>query len=139
MKSINYKICLKSAPQTVFDKLTTDSGRSSFWAEKSSQVNTIIHFEFPNGFILKANVVETSYPTRFKITYFGTNVLFLISEVNEETILELINTEVPDHEYNDMCAGWVSVLMNLKSVVDFNIDLRNHNQVKTWDAGFVDN
>jgi hypothetical protein len=36
-------------------------------------------------------------------------------------------------------AGWVSVLLALKGAVDYGVDLRNHDNSRTWRKGFVDN
>ena len=53
--------------------------------------------------------------------------------------LTLINENIATGEYLDVYAGWVSVLLNLKAAVDYNLDLRNHDINKTWDQGYVDN
>jgi len=33
----------------------------------------------------------------------------------------------------------VSVLLALKAVADFGVDLRNHDRRRSWTAGYVDN
>ena len=59
--------------------------------------------------------------------------------VNDGTDLTLVNEGVDEDEFSEVHAGWVSVLMNLKAVADFQADLRNHDPQRTWDQGYVDN
>ena len=47
----------------------------------------------------------------------------------EQNLLR-INENINENEFNEVYAGWVSVLMNLKAVADFQCDLRNHNLKK---------
>ena len=51
----------------------------------------------------------------------------------------LINQGIPDWDYLEVYAGWLSVLFALKGVVDFGIDLRNHDPNRTWDDRFIEN
>ncbi|MFQ6013531.1 MAG: hypothetical protein ACE5LS_07805 [Thermoplasmata archaeon] len=34
--------------------------------------------------------------------------------------------------------GWIPVLLALKAAADFSVDLRNHDEHRTWEAGYVD-
>ena len=43
------------------------------------------------------------------------------------------------NEFLNIYVDWVYVLLNLKSVVNFKNDLRNHNFLKTWNENFIDN
>ena len=51
----------------------------------------------------------------------------------------LTDAGVPAADRVEVTAGWVSVLMALKAAVDFSVDLRNHDPLRTWDQGFVEN
>ncbi len=74
------------------------------------------------------------------LEYFDSLVKITLQGSREGgTQLQLDNERVPDNKYLEMYSGWVSVLMNLKSVADFEVDLRNHDPEKTWDHGFADN
>jgi hypothetical protein len=42
-------------------------------------------------------------------------------------------------EWEEVVAGWVSVLMALKAAVDYGIDLRNHDARYCWEEGYVEN
>ena len=63
----------------------------------------------------------------------------LESDKNQETNLTLSNEGVSEAEFVEVRSGWVSVLLNLKAVADFKVDLRNHDPNKTWNQGYVDN
>jgi hypothetical protein len=140
MRKIIWKICLNSAPSEIFEKLTTDQGRERFWCEKSVEENGHVVFYFPNGVEYRGKVYQKIQNKIFKLDYFDSSVSFDIKS-NEDgtTDLWLSNTEVDENEYSEILAGWVSVLMNLKAVCDYQVDLRNHDKNKTWDNGYADN
>lgn len=140
MKTITWKLHLKSSPKSVFDFLSTTEGRAKFWAEKAEERNGIIHFVFPNGMIYEGEILESIPNQRYSIDYFESLVRFDLEALeNGGTDLILTNENVPEDEFDEVHAGWVSVLMNLKAVADFQCDLRNHDPKKTWDQGYLDN
>jgi hypothetical protein len=55
------------------------------------------------------------------------------------TDLTLTDAGVREADYAETHAGWVSVLLALKAAADHGVDLRNHDEQRTWDQGFVDN
>lgn len=140
MKDITWKMSLNSAPSKIFEMLTTDHGRESFWCEKSVEENDHIVFHFPNGMDYRGKIHQKIENEIFKLDYFDSLVSFDIqSNTDGTTDLRLSNTEVHENEYAEVLAGWVSVLMNLKAVCDCDVDLRNHDKSKTWDHGYADN
>lgn len=140
MKTITWKLLLKSNPKTVFDLLTSSEGIVKFWAEKSSKKDNRIHFIFPNGQEYTSRIIKHTLNKEFHIDYFNSLVKFKLESCeNGGTELLLINEHVPADDYVEVSAGWVSVLMNLKAVADFNCDLRNHNDKKTWSQGYINN
>ena len=141
MEKVEWKIHLSSPRERVFQYLTTDEGRSRFWAEFTVEERGVIHFVFPNGREYRSVVVEKNYPDTFAIEYFHSLVIFHLSSHHGEhgTDLLLINKDIPGEEYDQVAAGWVSVLMSLKAAVDFGIDLRNHDAAKCWNQKYVDN
>ena len=140
MKTLTWKLRLKSAPKAVFDLLTTAEGRKKFWAEKAIAENGIIHFIFPNGQTYNSHIIREIPDKEFYLDYFGSLVKFLLTRgENGGTDLTLINENVPESDFAEVNAGWVSVLMNLKAVADFQHDLRNHDPKRTWDQGYADN
>jgi hypothetical protein len=120
--------------------LTSQKGRESFWAKSAPEINSEIHFLFPNGEQTVSQILKQVDGKELKILYFGSTVSFTMEEQeNGETILEVNNSGVPENEFAEVNAGWVSVLLNLKSVADYGKDLRNHDPAKTWSQKFADN
>ncbi len=129
-----------SSPEVVYKFLSTDKGREAFWAESSGEKDGIVSFEFINGQTLESRILQQSPPHRFSLTYFGdSRVIFELTE-NETggTDLQLTEEDVPQAEWHENDAGWVSVLLMLKARADFGIDLRNHDKNSTWEEGYVD-
>lgn len=93
---------------------------------------------FPNGESTRAEVLVREPPHTLTLVYFGAATRFSLSTTGEGCVVELA-TEVNAHEFDDINAGWVSVLLNLKAVGEFGVDLRNHDAAYSWDQGFVDN
>lgn len=86
-------------------------------------------------------VLESIPPYKYVVQYYGNSITtFRLEEDGETgTILTLIDAGVPIQDRTEVIAGWVSVLMNLKAVVDFGVDLRNHDGTRQWENGFVEN
>ncbi|MEO1251015.1 MAG: SRPBCC domain-containing protein [Pseudomonadota bacterium] len=138
-ESFVWRLSLRSSIDDVFAALTTDEGRARFWAEKTVESNGAIEFHFPNGLTHEAPIVEKAAPTRFAIRYFGANTAFALKEDSGETIVTVSVDDAPEDDWLDAYAGWISVLMNMKAVLDFGADLRNHDPHKSWDQRFIDN
>ena len=138
---IRWKLHLKSSPQVVYQKLSTDEGRASFWAESAVEEEKVIHFVFPNQVEYKGKILEKEPLHKFKVEYYGGSITTfeLNSDGNGGTDLTLTDQGVPQKDRIEVIAGWVSVLMALKASVDFSIDLRNHDPDRTWDNGYAEN
>ena len=138
---ITWRIHLTSHPESVYQALTTDEGRATFWAESALERDGSVDFVFPNGLNLTGRVIEKHPPTLFVIDYFGNRVEFYLRpDSSGGTDLTLIDAGDPDEPGREEThAGWVSVLMALKASVDYEIDLRNHDPERSWDAGYADN
>lgn len=137
---IEWRIHLRSPPGAVYQALTTDEGRSRFWAESAVERDGEITFRFPNGMHTKGKVIEKDPPQRLVVEYFGREVIFeLEKDGHGGTNLHLLaSSSAPDDRAEEV-PGWVSVLMALKASVDFGVDLRNHDAARTWDQGYADN
>lgn len=137
---VRWRLHLMAPPQQVFDLLSTDQGRGSFWAQRTVQEGGEILFHFPNGETLRSRIVESVPPHRFSLTYFnGSVVTFELRDAAPGTDLLLRESGVPIDQIDENRAGWVSVLLNLKAYADHGIDLRNHDPRRTWSEGYVDN
>lgn len=136
---IVWRLHLKSDPRTVFDAITTDSGRQRFWVESSVQVADEIKLTFVNGVVGHVKILRCERPRLFSFVYFGTHVTMELSgDDRGGTDLQLVNTGVPDDDYLEVLPGWLNVLLPLKAAVDHGIDLRNHDPNRTWDQRYVD-
>ncbi len=67
---IHWRMFIPVAPERVFDALSTDAGRMTFWAESSREGDEHVDFVFANGQEYRARVVERAAPTRFVLEYF---------------------------------------------------------------------
>jgi hypothetical protein len=138
---VRWKLHLKSPPQVVYEKLSTNEGRDSFWAESAREQDGMIHFVFPNQAKGKGRILENKPSERFQGEYYGGSITTfeLHPDVSGGTDLTLTDHGVPAEDRTEVIAGWVSVLMALKASVDFGIDLRNHDPRRTWDEGYAEN
>jgi hypothetical protein len=131
-----WRLHVESSPETVHFLLATDESRARFWAESTDEHDGAIAFRFPNGETYGGRVLASEAPALFELDYFGSAARFeLASDGSGGTDLTL--THGDDHP--DTRPGWVSVLLALKAIADFGVDLRNHDPARTWDQGFVDN
>ena len=139
MKTIIWRLHTVSPPERLWALLTTDEGRTLFWAEESRSEGERFTLSFSMGVSGECRVIEAAAPCRFAFTYFGTKVLIeLAPDGSGGTDLTLTNSEVPEDEYEDMLPGWLNVLLPLKAADDHGIDLRNHDPARSWRERFVD-
>ena len=130
-----WRIRLRSAPDLVFELLATDAGRVRFWVRESSSRGPETRLVFTDGTSLRCEVLEFDAPRRFALTYFeGSRVDFELEPNGEGTDLTVREAGAPA----DNVPGWVSVLMNLKAVADFGVDLRHGDPRSGWGEGYVD-
>ena len=136
---ITWKVKLKSPPEKVYEALATAEGRASFWALEAPERDAAIHFRFSNGWTEVSPVRRAESPSCFELEYFGAPTRFdIVSHEDGGCVLTVSAYDVPSEEWHEVHAGWVSVLLALKSAVDFGIDLRNSEPALSWQAGFVD-
>ena len=138
-RTVRWKLHTASSPERVFDLWSTDAGRARFWAERSTAAADGFTLVFPDGTVEHCRLFQVE-PTRlFEFTYFGSTVnLTFEADGAGGTDVCLINEGVPDEEFAEVHAGWVSVLLAMKAAADFGIDLRNHDGKRTWRDGYVD-
>jgi uncharacterized protein YndB with AHSA1/START domain len=139
--AIVWRLHLASPVARVYEALSTDSGRAAFWAESAVEHAGLIHFIFPNGAVWDARIVQAYPPHRFVLEYYGGSLASfdLADDGQGGTDLTLTDRGVPPEDRAEVIAGWVSVLMALKALLDFGVDLRTHDPARTWDQGFVEN
>ncbi len=95
---------------------------------------------FENFVEIVIRVLYRQSDSIFEIEYINSIFRFeLKSEGKCGTDLAIIYKGVPEEDYLEIHAGWLSVLIGLKGTIDFNIDLRNHDSSRIWDEWYVDN
>lgn len=138
-RTVQWRLHCRSSPAAVFDLLTTDRGRELFWAERSRSEGEAFLLLFPDGTEERCTISRTRRPWLFGFRYFDTEVeIGLAADGSGGTDLTLVNTGVPDGEFEQVHAGWLSVLLPLKAAADFGVDLRNHDPDRTWSELYVD-
>jgi uncharacterized protein YndB with AHSA1/START domain len=136
---VRWRVHLASPPAAVWELLATDKGRARFWAESTSERDGAIEFVFPNGERYEGQVIAADASRRFEVDYFGTPARFSLEPDGAGgTELTLVHDVEPEW-HAEVNAGWVSVLMALKAVSDYGVDLRNHDAERTWWQGYCDN
>jgi uncharacterized protein YndB with AHSA1/START domain len=139
MKKLSWKIHTKSNPEKIFELISTDEGRCTFWAETSKEEDGKIELTFYGGQRTSCRVLDTTPFSRYAIRYFNALVTIFLEESSEGgTELTLFCEDIPAEHFNEMYADWISVLLALKAYADFNVDIRNHHPEKTWKQGYVD-
>lgn len=140
VNTIEWRVHFNSPVEKVYNFLSTDIGRSKFWAEETIEEDGYIKFSILNYPTYNAKIIERIPKQLFKLEYFGTDVCFKLNETdNKETDLHLVALTPNENVKIEMTAGWVSVLMAMKAAVDFDVDLRNHHPKRTWENGYLDN
>ncbi|MEM9409324.1 MAG: hypothetical protein AAGA81_25065 [Acidobacteriota bacterium] len=136
---IVWRLHCASPPERVYEALTTDAGRSQFWAESTRREGDELWFTFIHGEVGPCPVVEETSPSRFALVYFGHDVSFTHEpDGSGGTDLELRTSGFTEEDRDDVLAGWLNVLFPLKGYVDFGIDLRNHDPERSWKQKYVD-
>ena len=138
--TIEWKVHFASPIEKVYEFLTTDNGRSKYWAEETREKNGVIEFTILNYPKYISKIIEKRSPELFRLEYFGTDVTFELTETSDSGTDLYLKALTPNESVkNEMVAGWISVLMAMKGAVDFGIDLRNHNSERVWENGYLDN
>ncbi|MCO6484406.1 MAG: hypothetical protein J5I41_01385 [Saprospiraceae bacterium] len=140
LTTIQCRIRCASGPQTVYHFLAHAEGRAAFWAASAPEAEGCIHFRFPDGQTYIGRILEKLPDTLFRVLYFDTPLTFrLHPDGTGGTIVNVTHEDIPEADYAEVRAGWVSVLLALKAAADFGVDLRNHHPDRHWYTGFVDN
>ena len=139
-ETIKWKLHFSSPPEKVYEALSTNEGRKGYWAESAEEVDGKINSIFLNNIQDSGKILEKIPNKLFSVMYFGWKVTFNLSpDSSGGTDMEMISENVPENIKTEIIAGWVSWLMAMKASVDFGVDLRNHDEKRTWFSGYVDN
>ena len=137
--SIVWRLSLHRSPEEVFELLDTDEGRERFWANSSRSTPSGFELTFPGGLEEHVEVLERKPPTRMAIRYFGSRAEFDLARRDEGGCLFEVRCKCDDEAaWTDFYAGWVSWLLVFKAAADFDVDLRNGADDRTWAQRYVD-
>ena len=138
--AIRWRILLPLPIAKAFDLISSDAGRMRFWCEHSETRDNVITLRFPDGEQLRCPILVNEPPRQFVLRYFNQSRLsFHLTALDAqqcELLLEETELDAATRALNE--AGWVSVLLALKAAT-LGVDLRNHDQQRSWAQGFVDN
>lgn len=139
-ETITWKLHFKSSPEIVYRALNTDEGRKHYWAESADETDGHLHYVFLNDIEDTGKILERVENKTFVVMYFDWKVTFTLTpDQAGGTDLVMRCEGVSEKIKVEIIAGWVSWLMAMKGYVDFGIDLRNHDEHRTWFNGYVDN
>jgi len=140
-REVRWRLHLDSSPEVVHAMLSTADGRRRFWAESADERDGSIEWRWPGVLAARTRVLASQPPQLYRLEYYGGSVTTfeLAGDGRGGTDLTLTDAGVPDEDWNEVHAGWVSVLMALKAAVDHGIDLRNHDESRSWEQGYADN
>src|SRR3712207_2646018 len=91
---VEWKVHLASAPEIVFDLLTTDRGRERFWAERSTSSSKVFTLTFPGGEEQACNIVAVSPPHHFAFRYFENTLVEFDLSAEERAGTDVALTEI---------------------------------------------
>jgi uncharacterized protein YndB with AHSA1/START domain len=135
---IVWRLRLAAPPERVFAAWLDPEQHARFWCELSERTALGFRQSFVDGTVGECALVAAVEPTRLELRYFGTRVEIELAARGGGTDLTLTCDEVPAHDFLDLHAGWLNVLLPLKAWLDFGVDLRNHDRARTWRERYVD-
>jgi uncharacterized protein YndB with AHSA1/START domain len=136
---IVWRLRLAASPERVFAAWLSPGDHERFWCERSEALpDGGFRQHFIDGTVDNCAVEATTTPTHIRFRYFMTRVDLHLERRGDGTDLTLTASDVPSPEWNDFHAGWLNVLLPFKAWVDFGIDLRNHDPMRTWAQRYVD-
>ena len=136
---IVWRLRLRASPERVFAAWLSAADHERFWCERSEMLrDRMFRQHFIDGTVANC-VIEESKPADYiRMRYFNSQVDIRLQRVGDGTDLTLIARGVEQHEWNDVHAGWLNVLLPFKAWIDFGCDLRNHDPLRTWAQRYVD-
>ena len=136
---IVWRLHLGAAPERVYEAWLSTADHERFWCEHSSLLpDGGFRQQFADGTVANCAVELSEAPLRIRFRYFGSRVDIQLERRSDGTDLTLTAVDVEPHDWNDVYAGWLNVLLPFKAWVDFGVDLRNHDPRRTWVQRYVD-
>jgi hypothetical protein len=128
-----WKVFCKSGPSEVYRAISTPLGRERFWASSAQESDRVIAFVLPDGRADESRIERADQDRLYRVRYFGQTITFVLTaDASGGTELTL-SADAVDAQAG---ANYVSLLLRLKALVDFGVDLRNGDEGRT--TGYVD-
>ena len=136
---IVWRLALKAPPERVHAAWLNPADHERFWCERSEALSpTRCQLHFIDGTVTECSVEENQPSSHIRFRYFMSQVDIHIARSGDVTDLTLVATAVPLQEWTEVHAGWLNVLLPFKAWLDFGIDLRNHDALRTWAQRYAD-
>ncbi|MDX2972650.1 hypothetical protein [Kribbella solani] len=120
------KVFCASAPSDVYRAVSTANGRERFWADAAPETNGVIAFRLADGRTDESRINDAVQDQRYQLRHFGRTLSFTLTPgEGGGTDLTLESDDPAD------CVEVVALLLRLKALVDFGVDLRNHDGTRT--------
>ena len=137
-QDIVWRLRLASPPERVFEAWLSPVDHARFWCERSDVLPDGFRQHFIDGTVEPCTVEEAKAGECIRLRYFKSRVDIHLERRGDGTDLTVIVRNVDPHEWHDVHAGWLNVLLPFKAWVDFGIDLRSHDPLRTWAQRYVD-
>lgn len=145
----NKRVTINADKQTIFDYLSKRDNiekwflsQAEFYGSEGETRNRNLHVEKGDTYkwmwhgsdnVAEGEIFEVNVPDHIKFSFLGCAVEVEITEEEGETMVELVQSEIPLDEESiknlhvGCSRGWTFYLTNLKSILEGGIDLRNRN------------
>ena len=139
-RDLRWRVHLTVPPALASGFIATDTGRARWWVERSVEGDGLVELQLAAGESFIAPVLERRPPERFALRWLGGSEarFALRPDRRGGTDLEFTLLDVPDERWSHEHAGWVARLLALKAAAGAGVDLRNHDPLRGFEAGYVD-
>ncbi|HEY3561030.1 MAG TPA: hypothetical protein VGL05_26385 [Kribbella sp.] len=139
-----------SAASEVYRALSTALGRERFWAESATESDGVITFVLADGSTDESRIEQAVPNHLYQLRYFGRTLTFTLTPTSTNGTDLTLTTSSPANSSPATSspadpgglAGAtgaeegeegevVSLLLRLKALVDFGVDLRHHDPTRT--------
>ncbi len=76
--SVHWKVHINKVPEVVFERLSTDRGRESFWVESSTEGDGEVRLIFPDRSTTVLRILSQQPPHVLEVDYFNVHTRFAL-------------------------------------------------------------
>jgi hypothetical protein len=126
---VERKVYCVSAASEVYRAVSTALGRERFWAESATESDGVITFVLADGSTDESRIEQAVPDRRYQLRYFGRTLTFTLTPTaTGGTDVTLTSSA---YATGALEGEVVSLLLRLKALVDFGVDLRHHDPTRT--------